>query len=412
MPDAALLAVSHPAGFLDALILVAGFERLVRCLIPAALIQGLPRSLLARGLGMISFRPEERELAHEKCCALLAQKAPVVIFAEPCPTGPTAGKAITHTAASIAVEADRQQAGSLRILLFPVYLYLPVGHTQAKGPWIDVDQPMTAQDYVSGARGSAEDQAQELAGPLAEKCQANPFRLRTADLADFLGQVENAFRIGLQEERKSNPVEKQSLNGFELSRFVVEWGKQTNYLQPGHLISLRESLEAWRESRRVGALHRLQVERAGTWSNRPLGRGVICLESVAGAAVVVYAFVNHLLALAFLFATKLLKKESGRDRTTEWFWRALVVVGSYGIQIYWANRMWGRRVAGYYAPTLPFSALYLWRYIWLLSHQTRVAFYSMNLAAEAAKTKRLLARFLDEINRALDDHAKLLGLPH
>jgi len=36
----------------------------------------------------------------------------------------------------------------------------------------------------------------------------------------------------------------------------------------------------------------------------------------------------------------------------------------------------------------------------------------MNLAAEAAKTKRLLARFLDEINRALDDHAKLLGLPH
>jgi hypothetical protein len=175
---------------------------------------------------------------------------------------------------------------------------------------------------------------------------------------------------------------------------------------------LRESLEAWRESRRVGALHRLQVERAGTWSNRPLGRGVICLESVAGAAVVVYAFVNHLLALAFLFATKLLKKESGRDRTTEWFWRALVVVGSYGIQIYWANRMWGRRVAGYYAPTLPFSALYLWRYIWLLSHQTRVAFYSMNLAAEAAKTKRLLARFLDEINRALDDHAKLLGLPH
>jgi 1-acyl-sn-glycerol-3-phosphate acyltransferase len=62
-PDPAILLVSHPESFLDALILVAGFERLVRCLIPAGLIQGLLQPLLARGLGMISFLPEDRQLA-------------------------------------------------------------------------------------------------------------------------------------------------------------------------------------------------------------------------------------------------------------------------------------------------------------------------------------------------------------
>ncbi len=40
-PDPALLVVCHPESFLDALILVAGFERYVRCIIPARLIQGL-----------------------------------------------------------------------------------------------------------------------------------------------------------------------------------------------------------------------------------------------------------------------------------------------------------------------------------------------------------------------------------
>jgi hypothetical protein len=69
-------------------------------------------------------------------------------------------------------------------------------------------------------------------------------------------------------------------------------------------------------------------------------------------------------------------------------------------------------MAGYYAPTLPLSALYLWRYIGLLSNQARIAFYSLNQAAAAANTKRSLMRFLDEINQALDRHAELIGLPH
>jgi len=66
-PGPALLIVSHPEGFLDALILVAGFERQVRCLVPARLVKGLLPTFLARGLGMICYTPGNRAAALETC---------------------------------------------------------------------------------------------------------------------------------------------------------------------------------------------------------------------------------------------------------------------------------------------------------------------------------------------------------
>ena len=61
-------------------------------------------------------------------------------------------------------------------------------------------------------------------------------------LAEFLGDLEEALRDDFQEEWTSHPARKQKLDGFELSRFVVEWAEQMNYLHPGLLVSLRESL--------------------------------------------------------------------------------------------------------------------------------------------------------------------------
>ena len=89
-----------------------------------------------------------------------------------------------------------------------------------------------------------------------------------------------------------------------------------------------------------------------------------------------------------------------------------VVLGCYAVEVFLVAHSWGRRAAGYYAPTLPLSALYLWRYAWLLRHRTRIAFLSLNLSAETAKTKRLRKDLLHEINVALDHHAEKLGLPH
>jgi hypothetical protein len=361
---------------------------------------------------MISFLPENRQVALEKCCALLAEKAALVTFVDPNPAQAAGASGFASAAASIAVEAERRQVGGLGLRLFPVHLFLPVGHTHTRELLIDIDQPEIVQNYISRDSGNGNDPEQELARHLEKRCQENSFRLQPADLAEFLGDIEQALRDDLEEELRSHPARKQKLEGFELSRFVVQWAEGMNYLHPGLLVSLRESLEAWLESRRLGALHRLEVEGAGAWLKGPLGRGVVVLESVAGFALGLYGLVNHLLAIALLRLTGLFKKESGQDKITEWLERVLVVFGCYGVEGFLVAHIWGRRAAGYYVPTLPFSALYLWRYAWLLRHHARIAFLSFNLSAEAARAARLRKDFLQEINQALDHHAEMLALPH
>jgi hypothetical protein len=310
------------------------------------------------------------------------------------------------------VEAERRHAGGLGLRLFPVYLFLPVGHTHTREVLIDIDQPESAQDCISRPGGSGRDQLQELAQHLERRCQENSFRLQPADLAGFLGDLEQALREDLQEELKSQPAGKQKLDGFKLSRFVAEWAEQMNYLHPGLLVSLRESLEAWREARRLGALHRLEVEEAAAWLNRPVGRGLVWLETVAGFPVALYGLVNHVVAIALLHWTGLLEKESGRGKIMASLERGLVVLACYAVEVFLVARFWGQHAAGYYLPTLPLSALYLWRYAWLLRHRTRIAFLSSKLSAQAARSKRLRKDFLHEINQALNRHAEMLGLPH
>jgi hypothetical protein len=411
-PDPALLIVSRPESFYDALILVAGFARQVHCLIPARLAKGLVPTILARGLGMISYTPENRPAAIETCRALLAEKAVVVTFVAPGSANSSGGCALAADAASMALNAVGSQSGLVGLELFPVYLFVPVGHTHTREVLIDIDQPEIAKDLISSAVGSEQDRAQEVARQLEDRCQENSFRLQPSALSDFLADLEDALRDGLKEEFESQPGGKQKLEGFELSRFVVHWAEQMNYLHPGLLVSLREMLAAWREASRRGALHRLETEGAGAWLNTPLGRAVVLLETVLGFPLAIYGLVNHLVPVTILYWTGLLKKATDRDKFTTWLWRGLVILGSYILEVIFVARLWGRRGAGYYLPSLPVSGLYLWRYTWLLPHQSRIAFLSMNRAVETAGSTRLRKDFLHEIYQALDLHAEMLGLPH
>jgi hypothetical protein len=117
-------------------------------------------------------------------------------------------------------------------------------------------------------------------------------------------------------------------------------------------------------------------------------------------------------AIALLYWTGLLEKESGRGKIMASLERGLVVLACYAVEVFLVARSWGQHAAGYYLPTLPLSALYLWRYAWLLRHRTRIAFLSSKLSAQAARSKRLRKDFLHEINQALNHHAEMLGLPH
>jgi len=409
-PDPALLLVTHPESFYDALILVAGLERQVRCLVPARLVKGLLPTILARGLGMIGHNPENHPAALETCRALLAEKAAVVTFVAP-GLANSLGALATH-AASIALTAEGPNSMLGGLKLFPIHLFAPVGHTRTREVLVDIDWPEIAKDLISSAVGSEQDRTQEVARQLEERCQENSFRLQPSALSDFLADLEHALRDGLKEEFESQPGGKQKLEGFELSRFVVQWAEQMNYLHPGLLVSLREMLAAWREASRRGALHRLETEEAGTWLSTPPGRAVVLLETVLGFPLAIYGLVNHLMALAVLYWTGLLKKATDGDKFTKWLWRGLVILGSYILEVILVAHFWGRRGAGYYLPSLPVSGLYLWRYTWLLPHQSRIAFLSMHRSVETAGSTRLRKDFLHEIYQALDLHAEMLGLPH
>ena len=411
-PGPALLLVSHPESFYAALILAAGFDRQVRCLIPARLLKGLLPTILARGLGMIGYNPENRPAALETCRALLAEKAAVATFVAPGPANSPGAGALAMRAASIALGAEGPNSAPGGLNLFPIHLFVPVGHTHTRDVLVDIDRPEIAKDLISSAVGSEQDRSQEIARQLEQRCQENSFRLQPSALSDFLADLEHALRDGLKEEFELQPGGKQKLEGFELSRFVVHWAEQMNYLHPALLVSLREMLAAWREASRRGALHRLETEGAGAWLNTPLGRAVVLLETVLGFPLAIYGLVNHLIALAVLYWTGLLKKTTDRDKFTTWLWRGLVILGSYILQVIFVAHFWGRRGAGYYLPSLPVSGLYLWRYIWLLPHQSRIAFLSMNRSVETSGSTRLWKDFLHEIHQALDLHAEMLGLPH
>ena len=80
-----ILLVNHPAGFLDALILAATFDREVRCLVDRKMVRNPLERLLAKGLEMILYEAggEDWASALAVSCDALAGGCAVITFAEP-----------------------------------------------------------------------------------------------------------------------------------------------------------------------------------------------------------------------------------------------------------------------------------------------------------------------------------------
>ena len=255
-----LLAVNHPASFLDALILVAAIDRPVSCLLGQKLIRGFWPGLLARRLGMIPYgigessggAPEPGSGAPmgpalEACCDALAREGAVAVFAEPQAANSKGGLALT--AASIAIEAEGRQASRLGLVLLPLHLYLPVKQSPSRELLIYADAPLPPGEHVIPGR-ELMGQSRALAALLESRFRENAFRLQPEDLKLFTSDLEEILRANLEEDWASRANWKQKVEGFQLSGFVAEWAEQVNYLNPGRLVALRESLEAWRETRR------------------------------------------------------------------------------------------------------------------------------------------------------------------
>jgi hypothetical protein len=410
----ALLAVSHPASFLDALILVAALKRPVRCLLERKFVRGHVSQVLARALDMIILEPELSgwRPTLEVCDAVLAVQGAVLTFADQRAAGPGEPASLAMTPAAIAVEMEARHAGQLQLRLFPVHLFLPVERAQSRELLIYVDSPVVPEEIRTQAGGELPYQVRVLAAMIEGNWRENAFRLQPHDLAQFLDDLEEVLRVELEEDWAERPNWKQSSEGFSLSQFVADWAEQLNSLNPGRLVTMRESLEAWREARRRHSLRQIEVELASSWLNSPLRRVAIWLETLVGFFVALYGLINHLLMLLILYLARSFHREEPRERSLEWTIRAGVAMGCYILQTWLVAHFWGRAAAGYYLPTLPVSGAYLWRYAWLIPKRTRLAYLAARLPGEAARVRRRRREFVAGMNESLDLHADFLSVPH
>lgn len=413
-PGPTMLVVSHSPSFLDALIMVAAFERPVHCLLSQRLLRGPLRRLLARGFGMIPYDPEGKDWHSvlDLCCNVLTRWEAIAVFAEQ--GSIKAGEAIQPSwrAANLALEAEIRNSGQLELAIFPVHLFLPVSRPHSGELLIYVDDPLYAGEYLTRDVRDSSGGARALASRVRMAWQESVFRVEPGELKQFLSHLEQVLLSDLEEGWASRPDWKQKVEGFELSRFVVDWSEEMNYLNPGRLVALREALDEYRERRRRWSLRQFEIELAGAWIRSRLRRMGIWLESACGLPIACYGLGNHLLVWVLLFWFGLLKTGTKRSPKIAWLLRALIVLGCYASQVLLCAHWLGRSAAGFYAPSLPLAGAYLWRYDWLLRHRTRLAFITLRNPAQAAKLRRTRKRLLGGLNKALQLDAEALGVAH
>jgi len=406
----AMFAVSHPPGFLPALILSASIGRPVHCLLPESLARGLLARFLARRMGIILHDGERptSEATLRQAIDILAGGGALVVFADQT-AGPGAPGASATTAAALVWRAEAQHLGR-RVAVHPVHLFLPEPALPSREILIYVDAAMDRPQARPAAPAQDAD-PQAFVAALEARFQENAFQLRPADLEYFLADLEEVLRTGLQEDWASRPDWKQDAEGFVLSRLVTEWVRQTNYLNPGRLVTLRQSLDDYRHLQRKCALRELEVVEADSLLRSGWRRTLVWFETVLGLPIALYGLLNHLLILLVLFLAGSFKRDNPRARTTEWTLRGAVTLALYAIQILLLAHWRGRAVAGYYAPTLPVSGAYLWRYVGLVRPQARTVFILLTLPGLTKKIQRLRHELLEELDQILTAYEERSSVP-
>jgi hypothetical protein len=407
----ALLAVSHPAGFLHALVLSTAIERPVHCLLPKSLARGPLARFLTRRMGIILYEGERptSEATLREAIDVLASGGALVVFADQSAAGQAAAGALASTAAALVWRAEAQHLGR-RVAVHPVHLFLPESATPSREILIYVDAVVVRPEGRPAAQ-SQDAETPAFVGALESRFRENAFQLRPADLQYFLADLEEVLRTGLQEDWASRPDWKQDAEGFVLSRLVTEWVKQTNYLNPGRLVTLRQSLDDYRRLQRQCALRELEVEGADSPLRSGWRRTMVWIEMLLGLPIALYGLLNHLVIGLVLFLAGSFKRDNPRARTTEWTLRGAVTLGFYALQIFLVAHWQGRAAAGYYAPTLPVSGWYLWRYVGLVRPQARLLFVSLTIPTLTKKIKRLRHALLEELDQTLTAYEERTSVP-
>ncbi len=398
----ALFAISHPPVFLHALVLTTAIDPPIRCLLPSNLARGPLGQFIARCMGIILYEGDQpnSEAILQEAIEVLAGGGGLAVFADPTANESPEPGALTSTAAMLAWRSEAEHPGQ-RLAVHPVHLFLPESAMQSREILIYVDSPLAVPEGESTPPSSG-GEMQSFAETLESRFRENAFQLRPADLEYFLTDLEDILRTDLQEDWASRPEWKQDTDGFVLSRLLMDWAKQTNYLDPGRLVALRQSVEDYRRVERRCALRELQVHETGSLADPGWRRVLYWLEALLGLPLALYGLVNHLVIGLVLFLAGSFKPNNSRARSKEWTLRGALILGIYIIQIYLVAHWLGRAAAGYYAPSLPVAGAYLWRYWRLVRPQIGLLFISLTIPRLTRKVKRLRHDLLEGVDRALE----------
>jgi hypothetical protein len=74
------------------------------------------------------------------------------------------------------------------------------------------------------------------------------------------------------------------------------------------------------------------------------------------------------------------------------------------------DHFWGRAAAGTYAVSLPLSALYVWRFAWLVEHRTRLLLMHAFADRRAARARKRRREFVQDLNAARDSYIEGMEL--
>jgi hypothetical protein len=404
-PGPAIVAVGRAARFEDALLMVAGFERRVRCVIAETEASSPWRAFWLRALGQIARGPGRPWL--EPALEALAAGDVVFVFEESAAVDSTGSPG--SRAVELALEAESSSRAMLNVSVIPAHLFVPPASLGLREVLVHLSSPLRARERAP--QGDRAHRAEAFGRALRQSLAQNAFALPTEDLERFATELEEVLRDNLRDEWAGQPARVRTLDEFELSGLVGQWMAEANTSDPAELVALRHELDGYRSERQRWSLARFQAEAAG-WLHSFPARALAAAETLLGFLAALFGLANHLLAGIALHLAGLLNREEGGEDAVRWAKRAGTVLVFYAAQILVVSHLFGRAAAGYYAVALPLSGAYLWRYVWLLRHRTKLLVLSARLSFATPLLRARRRAIAERLDRARDRFAEALGIPH
>jgi hypothetical protein len=392
--SAAILAVCHPADFMDALVLVAALERPVVCVIDRREMAER-QSLLESGLGMIaapssgSIDAPAWHSALRSCTGVLAAGGLLLVFSES--TGSSERGGEPDAAFKLACEAWTGAFPQQLPIILPIHRFRPEARDQEI--LIHLSNPVRLDTDADLAL--LPQQAKAALGDIQ-----NIFALDAALLNRLTQGVERGLRERLQRQWSARPGRERKTEGFRLSPLAAETLRRVNRADPEALVALSELSQAEQEARRGSALAQLRAQievKQLSAAQRFFG----WTESLLGFPIALYGALNHLTTVFVLLVCGLFKRDA-HPRLGPWIARGVILIGCYTGQVALVNHFLGRAAAGYYAVTLPVSGAYLVRFVWLAQRRTRVLLAGTRGQMLEKVADRNRVRFFEKLDAILE----------